>query len=224
MNVNSRIARANFTGYASGTIASFTGLQAAPAKVKVNTTGVTECNVVRCGANVWDEEWENGTFNTITGENINNSTVNVQIRSKNFIPILPNVQYRFIIPNSAGWFIFFDKDGNVINNPNVIRSSGTSTSGNSVAINNGVIFTVNEPNVRYTRFYMTSAYPSTYNHDIAINYPSTDTNYHAYIGDTYTIKAGQMVTQIDQLIGINNIFVDDENVDDGTVEVYYVTI
>jgi hypothetical protein len=37
------------------------------------------------------------------------------------------------------------------------------------------------------RFTITSSYGTTYNNDISINYPSTDTSYHAYNGQTYTI-------------------------------------
>jgi hypothetical protein len=36
-------------------------------------------------------------------------------------------------------------------------------------------------------FVVSSNYGTTYNNDISINYPSTDTEYHAYNGHTYTI-------------------------------------
>lgn len=70
MNINSRIARANFTGYASGAVTSFTGLREAPVKIRSYISpiqsgsgtpspdnirpisGVSECNVVRCGENI----------------------------------------------------------------------------------------------------------------------------------------------------------------------------
>ena len=37
------------------------------------------------------------------------------------------------------------------------------------------------------RFYTATAYGTTYNNDISINYPSTDTDYHPYNGQTITI-------------------------------------
>jgi hypothetical protein len=43
-------------------------------------------------------------------------------------------------------------------------------------------------NCYYIRFFVASAYGTTYNDDISVNYPSTDTSYHAYNGDTYTIN------------------------------------
>lgn len=226
MNVNSRIARANFTGFTSGAIASFTGLRQALIKVKVNASGVSECNVVRCGANLWDEEWENGTFNTTTGANINTSSANQQIRAKNLIPVTPSSTYYFVFPlNTAGqglWVIFYDSSKNVI--PYSDLPSGYTHDGNSL-LTQLTTRTITMPsNCSYIRFYVTNAYGATYNHDIAINYPSTDTAYHAHTIDTYTIPVGQMDTQINQIIGTNNIFVHDENVDTGNVEVYYVTI
>lgn len=43
-----------------------------------------------CGRNVWDEEWESGSINNNTGENIPSSE---RWRSKNYIKISPNTQY-----------------------------------------------------------------------------------------------------------------------------------
>lgn len=45
-------------------------------------------NVYGVGRNIWDEQWENGIFNTATGTNgTSNSN---QIRCKNYIPVSPN--------------------------------------------------------------------------------------------------------------------------------------
>lgn len=153
-------------------------------------SGWSECNVVKCGVNVWDEAWENGTFDTTTGENINTGGAINQIRSKNLFPILPNVSYYFYVPTSSAWFIFYDKDKNVVANPEVTSSGTVSTSGNSKNIRRNNWFSVSTSNVRYIRFYMLSNYGATYGHDISINYPSTDTDYHAYNGNTYTIQLG----------------------------------
>ena len=43
------------------------------------------------------------------------------------------------------------------------------------------------------RFYMHDSYGTTYHNDISINYPSSDTQYHAYNGNTYTFTFGQTV-------------------------------
>lgn len=156
-------------------------------------SGWSEANVCACGTNVWDEQWENGTFNTTTGENINNPTVNLQIRSKNLCPIFPNVQYYFYVPISGAWFIFYDADKNVVANPEVTSSGNISTSGNSKSISRNNWFSVNSSNVRYMKFYMLANYGTTYNNDISINFPVTDTNYHAYTGNTYKTSFGQTI-------------------------------
>ena len=42
-------------------------------------------------------------------------------------------------------------------------------------------------------FEMSDNYGTSYNHDISINYPSTDTDYHAYQGQSIEIQLGQTV-------------------------------
>lgn len=207
MNINSRTSKISFTGYVSGAIASFTGLREAPTKVKVTASGVTECNVIRCGANVWDEEWELGIYDINTGEK---SPATTRFRSVNKIPILPNTNY-YCKASHTTLGLFYNKDGTFI--------TGVDGSANYMTITNRVFLT--PANAYYMVFFIAE---TTYNHDISFNYPSTDTNYHAYTSETYTIPVDQTVTQITQLIGVNNIFVVDKNVDSGNVEAYYVTI
>ena len=43
------------------------------------------------------------------------------------------------------------------------------------------------------RFGTAETYGNTYNHDISINYPSTDHDYHAYNGSSHTIPFGSTV-------------------------------
>ena len=61
-----------------------------------NEGKVIHCNtesIKSVGDNAWDEEWENGTFNTTTGNKVNHEGVNGQIRCKNPIRVLPNEEY-----------------------------------------------------------------------------------------------------------------------------------
>lgn len=141
-------------------------------------------------ANQWDEEWENGTFNTTTGVDI--AAIN-QIRAKNKFPILPETEYKYVAPSTQYWvwMMFFDKNKNVIETPTVIGSRGTS--GNSVTINGNDTFT-SPTGAYYMRFYVSSAYGSTYNHDVAFNSPSSVTTYNPYndtiYGGTYDFVTG----------------------------------
>jgi hypothetical protein len=134
-------------------------------------SGRTEASVKRTGINQWDEEWEQGYIDS-HGENTA-STIN--IRSKNFIPIVPNTRYYLKSGYTTVVYcpIFFYDENKVF------------LSNNLQQIWNTVITTPS--NAKYMRFYMNGAYGSVYNNDISINYPATDTEYHAYNGETKTV-------------------------------------
>ena len=104
------------------------------------------------GFNAWDEQWELGLYSLIDGEKKNNDT---QIRSKNYIDVLPNAKYRVERPSGKnGYVIFFDSNKSVI--------------GNVVFYDTVEIFTT-PTNAAYITFYMVSAYGATYNNDICIH-------------------------------------------------------
>ena len=147
-----------------------------------NEGQVIHCNtesIKSVGDNAWDEEWELGTFNTTTGEDITRTD---QIRSKNLIKILPNEQYHFG-GNGEMWIIFYDANKNVIDSP-----SGAS-SGNSIYKAAGERFTT-PSNAAFMKFYLLSNYGTTYNHDIMISLvhsgwkQDTDAGYQPYWQDT----------------------------------------
>ena len=125
-------------------------------------TGWTGCEVDVAGVNVWDEVWEVGSLDA----NGANETANDRIRSKNYIAVVPNTTYYIKAPYGV-WFWGYDANKTFVQR---VPSS------NSI---NNTTFTV--PNgIKYLRFVVRSNYGSTYNNDISINYPSTDTNYHAH--------------------------------------------
>lgn len=121
-------------------------------------TGRTGAKVSRTGVNVWDEEWEVGTYSGTTGEKVSGST---NIRSKNRIPVLPNATYYCKTP-FAMYVFEYDADGNYL---------GYVTKLNNTIVTKGT--------TRYVTFYVLAGYGTTYNHDISINYPATDTAYHS---------------------------------------------
>ena len=121
-------------------------------------SGWTGCNVSVTGANVWDEEW--------------GASGSSGIKAKNKLSVKPSTEYYFKSPCRAT-FYRYDKDGNFF-------GSSFSVSANSK-------FTTTDEQY-YVRFDTGAYYGSTtYNNDISINYPATDTSYHAYTGQDYPI-------------------------------------
>ena len=141
-------------------------------------SGHTECVTEVCGVNVWDEEWEVGGISNDTGEMISSSNA---IRSKNFISVVPQTSY-YIAGLSSGILrpMFYDADKNFIGAG--YWAGGTSNNPQSTP-----------SGCYYMKFKLTASYGATYKNDISINYPSTDHDYHAYDGNTYTTTLGRTV-------------------------------
>lgn len=120
-------------------------------------SGFTGVDINVSGVNVWDEEWEE---------------VNGHIESANYIPVKQNTEYYWKSSKMpANGFVFYDKD-------KVVISTVYTFADNKI---------VTPSNCYFCKFKMGSAYGTTYNHDISINYPSTDHDYHPYNGDVYPI-------------------------------------
>ena len=137
-----------------------------------HTEVVTEIN----SGNFWDEEWELGSYSNVNGEP---TTYPDRIRSKNRIIVVPNTEYFFKTSNglTAGNVYFYDA--------NDVFISARTTIGNTAI--------VTPANCRYMRIAMGAPYGKTYNNNVSINYPSTDHEYHAYQGTTYTTSLGRTV-------------------------------
>ena len=141
-----------------------------------------ECPIIRwsavdvsvSGVNIWDEEWEVGSLDAETGEKTTNLYM---IRSKNYIPIKASTSY------NIKYYASGLSDSNF-----VICYYGKDKSFISSETNRGVITTPS--NAFFMLFRCVTQYGTTYNNDISINYPSTDTSYHAYNGSTITIQLG----------------------------------
>ena len=118
--------------------------------------------------NIWDEEWELGVFDTVTGINSSSST---QIRSKHLIAIKPNTTYYCKLGASGAiWGMLLDKNGNAISASNWSSSSGT-TSYNVRRLENQTFVT--SADAAYVKFYLTNTYGTTYNNDICISESSS---------------------------------------------------
>jgi hypothetical protein len=127
-------------------------------------------SLVSVGDNAWDEEWENGTFDTTTGVNITDSSTTMQIRSKNLIKVLPNTNYTCTIPTKIGydkiWCMLLDKDGEVIVGYVPI---GAAKSGNSFGLSQAYPTFTTPTNAAYLKFYCVAVYGNVYTNDICIH-------------------------------------------------------
>lgn len=116
------------------------------------------------GVNQWDEEWELGGIDETTGQPFPNNNA---IRTKNYIPCQAETNYYYYC--GAGDLLFricyYDSSKNFI-------SSLVITSINRVY--------QTPQNCAFIKFGMRDTYGTTYNHDIAINYPSSITTYSPY--------------------------------------------
>lgn len=116
------------------------------------------------GFNQWDEEWEDGAYNTSTGEKIVSAGY---IRSVNAIKVLPGVNY--YIKKTATFatrVLQYDSSGNYLG----YYSPATAGAGEVLSF---------VENTAYVRFHI---YQATYNHDICINIsdPSRNGTYEPY--------------------------------------------
>ncbi len=135
--------------------------------------GYTGANITRCGVNLWDEVWEVGSYDA-SGQPVADNTI---LRSKNYITIPKNTTVYITAPWN-GIFYWYDA------NKAFISYTGFNSNGDTKTA---------PVNACYLHFRMASNYGTTYNNDISINYPSTDSAYHPYNGDTVTISFGQTV-------------------------------
>lgn len=168
------------------------------------------------GFNQWDEEWEEGRFDTDTGANVNGGVSDSQIRSKNYIPVIPGVRYYFNTSDSSAWTMFFDENKNPVDPPVL---GGTMSSGRCIAFTNRT-FTV-PSNARYIRFYVTQSYGGTYKNDICLNVSWTgyrNGEYEPYAKHVYALDDDLTLLGIPKLDANNHIYYDGDTYEaDGTV-------
>ena len=163
----------------------------------------TSANITR-GFNAWDEQWELGLIDTTTGGNTSSSN---NIRSKNYIKILPNTTYYMsvVTSNVASNGAFYDSD------KNYISATGSTVDGN---------FTT-PSNAYYMRFYLSAGYGRSYHNDICINLSwdgERDGEYEAYEEHVYPFDESLTLRGVPQLDSGNNLYYDGDTYEaDGTV-------
>lgn len=153
-------------------------------------SGWDEVNVNVCGTNVWDEEWK------IDG---------AQFKAKNLIPVMPNTSYYFKSPLNAYSAFKYDVNGNSL--------------GPMAVMTKDAVFATDSKTYYIWFSLSVNDYGTTYNNDISINYPSTDTEYHAYNGHTYTIdldgtRYGGTLDVVSGVLTVDEIFGELDGVDE----------
>lgn len=159
-------------------LASETDATYAPYSNICPISGHTGCEVQRTGVNVWDEEWESGEINTNTGADATSTT---RCRSKNYISIKPSASYYILAPSANVYLFFYDRD------KNYLGFHGTNRANQAVVpvnLTNAKDASVSFATAEYMRF----RYDTTTADGVSINYPSTDTAYHAYSGTSLPIS------------------------------------
>lgn len=119
------------------------------------------------GFNQWDEQWELGSISFADGGNVVSTN---QIRSKNYIPILPNQDYYW---NLYGYVRCYDKEKKYLGGLLPASDNGWS--------NGGIIKASAFPvGTAYLRFWLSSSYGTTYKNDICFNLSHTGVNNGKY--------------------------------------------
>lgn len=176
-DVQSAIYASMITDTASGSIASFADGAAVPvADMTVNidysAAGWTGANIYVRGFNLWDEEWEVGSYNADGTEYPSTA----RIRTKNYIPVTPSTTYYFHTNGATADVHYYDKSKAHI-------SLGQKTDATFTTPNN----------CYFVRFCMSVAYGTTYGDNLSINYPSTETAFYAFVGQDYAVSFGRTI-------------------------------
>lgn len=149
---------------------------------------IEDFQIKSVGFNAWDEEYTNNRFSTSTGLDYTTPT-NDTIASKNYIPIIGGKEYyNKYVPTSGIWCVFFDKNKNIIENPNVgvdnlIRS-------NNAVLLKSIKYTAPK-NACFMKFYFTNEYGLIYKNDFNINLSHSgirDGEYEPYQEDILPIN------------------------------------
>lgn len=108
------------------------------------------------GINIWDEEWELGGLNSL-GVTTNETD---RIRSKNYIPVLPNTKYYYKVPNTIG-VRYYDINKTFISSVNATNVFQTTPSNcyyikfmilNTTEYNNNIIIAKNKVPTKYVPY------------------------------------------------------------------------
>lgn len=163
------------------------------------------------GFNQWDEVTELGGISSSDGQNVSSG---MQLRTKNYIHIIPNTAYYNKV---SGWGVqvnlrtrFYDADKNYL---------GYQPKGQSQTGANNIFVTPD--NAYFMRFEFPTEYGTTYNNDICINLSwdgSRNGEYEPYVKHSYSFDDSLTLRGIPKLDANNNLYYDGDTYEsDGTV-------
>ena len=137
-------------------------------------SGFTECTVLNRGINQWDEEWETGGLSETDGSETSNANF---VRS-GFNPLTGSISIYGYSRDSRQVVIYlYDASQNYIGFRVITNTSYTTPS-----------------NTAYFRIRINNMSSDIAKGIVSINYPATDTAYHAYTANTATISFGSAGT------------------------------
>ena len=131
-------------------------------------SGFTGVNIYRTGVNFCGCEWESGTINASSGEDYDDGTE--KKRTKGYFAIVGGLTYNVVDESRYKRVYWYDKDKNYISSHTT--SSTGKTAPSNACFARAVVESDKTPNPAET---------------YSFNYPSTDTEYHAYTGNSYTV-------------------------------------
>ena len=178
------------------------------------------------GFNAWDEQWENGTFDTSNGSPLNVGSPLDQIRTKNLIPVVGGASY-YIKANPNIWMFFYDASKTLITDipTGAGKVNNASQFGEQVKTQNPVTMPAN---CCYVKFYCQASYGSSYRNDICINLSwdgERDGEYERYEEHIYPLDESLTLRGIPKLDANNNLYYDGDTYEsDGTVTRKYAKV
>lgn len=152
------------------------------------------------GFNQWDEEWEVGNI-----DSGNPTVANDRIRSKNYIPVVGGATY--YTTSRICWYEY-DADKNFIK----VGNNGSFVENETFTVSSNCIF---------IKFKCMTAYGTTYNHDICINFSWSgyrNGEYEEYVKHSYPLDNSLTLRGIPKLDASNNLYYDGDTYEsDGSV-------
>ena len=181
----------------------------------VDIVSVENPTVSVCGKNLWDERTEMGYWQSANGEAY---TADNQIRSKNFIPIVPEATIYVTAPNNKTIdFVFYDRNQSYISSRSIAQEVTAP------------------PEAYYMHINLRADYGTTYNNDVCVSLiplngayepgngvQTVETSYTLHgipvsSGGNYTDASGKqwICDEVDlargvyvQRVGVNNVSID----------------
>lgn len=154
-----------------------------------------ECEIVPIGGaeqetevDIMDNTWEQGAIEADTGADLNST---IAVRTKNYIPVYPNVEYRIARSVSTAYMVYFfyDKDKNFIGRSSAENNSSDLSTYNMQAGNSEQTITILNTSVAYMRI---DDFSNSLDTVYAIKTNAVNPNYPSEI-----VTVGQNVNMID---------------------------